>query len=242
LTLTGAGRNKAFYGLLSGKINLVLNANGSALTLCRSNTYSGNTTISAGTLIISGAIGNAAQVIATNNATLQLAAGRITANTVRIYTNAFLLGCGTIKGTLINDGTVVSDCGTNVTFNGAVTNNGTMRITAGTTLVATGPFVNYGVLDLINAVGGLPSGLVNNGVVLNSSSVQVSQIAVSGQDVRVQIFLVIGHIYQMQRSASLNPTAWADLGASQSGTGGVLTFTNSAALVQPQGFYRFKVN
>ena len=195
----------------------------------------------AGTLLVSGAISNAAQVVATNSATLQLAA-EITASTVHIYTNAFLLGCGTIKGTLINDGTVVSDCGTNVTFSGAVTNNGTMRISAGTTLVATGSFVNNGVLDLINAAGGLPAGLVNNGVVLNSSSVQVSQIAVSGQDVRVQIISVLGHTYQMQRTASLNPPAWADFGASQSGTGGILTFTNSAALVQPQGFYRFKVN
>jgi len=143
---------------------------------------------------------------------------------------------------LLNDGTLLSSCGTNLTINGAVTNNGTMRITAGTQLIASGPFVNNGLLDIINAAGSLPPGFVNNGVVLDSSSVVVSQISFSGPDVQVQILSAVGHTYQLQRSGSLAPTSWLPVGASQSGTGGVLTFTNSAALAQPQGFYRFQVN
>ena len=181
-------------------------------------------------------------MIATNTATLQLSSGSITTSLIRIYTNAFLLGCGTINGALINNGTLLSGCGTNLTLNGAVTNNGTMRITAGTQLIAIGPFVNNGLLDIINAAGSLPPGFVNNGVVLDSSSVVVSQIFISGQDVQVQILSAVGHTYQLQRSGSLAPANWLSVGGSQSGTGGVLTFTNSAALVQPQGFYRFQVN
>jgi len=210
--------------------------------LSGTNTYGGNTTVSGGTLNLSGSISNTALVLVTNSATLQLSGGQLTANILHIYTNAFLLGCGKITGVLINDGTVVSDCGTNLTLTGAVTNNGTMRITGGTQLIASGPFVNNGLLDIINAAGSLPPGFVNNGVVLDSTSVRVLQSAVVGQDFLAQILSVFGHTYQLQRSASLSPASWSDIGLSQSGTGASLMFTNSGALAQPQGFYRFKVN
>ena len=241
-TLTIAGTNATtFAGLLAGNLALAKVGTGT-LMLASSNTFTGSTMISGGTLNLSGSISNAAQVIATNTATLQLSGGIITANLVRICTNAFLLGCGRINAVLLNDGTLLSSCGTNLTINGAVTNNGTMRITAGTQLIASGPFVNNGLLDIINAAGSLPPGFVNNGVVLDSSSVVVSQISFSGPDVQVQILSAVGHTYQLQRSGSLAPANWLPVGASQSGTGGVLTFTNSAALAQPQGFYRFQVN
>jgi len=241
-TLTIAGTNGTTYaGLLAGNVGLVKTGSGT-LALTSSNTFAGNTTIAGGTLQISGAVTNSAFVVVTNAATLQLSGGKITAGMVHICTNAFLVGCGTINGVLLNDGTVVSSCGTNITFSGAVTNNGTMRLTAGTQLNAAGPFVNNGLLDLINAAGSLPPGFVNHGVVLDSSSVQVSQVFISGTDVQVQIFSAADHTYQLQRSGSLNPASWGDIGASQSGTGGVLTFTDNSALIQPQGFYRFKVN
>lgn len=241
-TLTIVGTNYTTYaGLLAGNLGLVKTGSGT-LALTSSNTYAGNTIIAGGTLQISGAISDTAFVFVTNSATLQLSAGKITANTVHIYTNAFLVGCGTINGILINDGRLLSSCGTNITFNGPVTNNGTMRLTAGTQLNATGVFVNNGLLDIINSTGSLPPGFVNHGVVLDSSSVQVSQIFISGTDVQVQIYAAVSHTYQLQSSGSLNPTNWSDIGASQSGTGGALTFTNNSALAQPQGFYRFKVN
>ena len=226
---------------MAGNVGLVKTGSGT-LALNGANTFAGNTTIAGGTLQISGAVTNSAFVVVTNAATLQLSGGKITAGMVHIYTNAFLVGCGTINGVLLNDGTVVSSCGTNITFSGAVTNNGTMRLTAGTQLNAAGPFVNNGLLDLINAAGSLPPGFVNHGVVLDSGSVQVSQIFISGTDVQMQILSAAGHTYQLQRSGSLNPASWGDIGASQSGTGGVLIFTDNLALIQPQGFYRFKVN
>jgi len=241
-TLTIAGTNSTTYaGLLAGNVGLAKTGSGT-LALTGSNTFAGNITIAGGTLQISGTVSNSTFVFVTNAATLQLSGGKITANTVHIYPNAFLLGCGTINGVLLNDGTLLSSCGTNITFNGAVTNNGTMLLTAGTQLDATGPFVNNGLLDIINAAGSLPPGFVNHGVVLDSSSVQVSQIFSSGTDVQVQIFSAAGHTYQLQRSGSLNPANWSDIGASQSGTGSVLTFTDNSVLIQPLGFYRFKVN
>lgn len=241
-TLTIAGTNATTYaGLLAGNLGLVKTGSGT-LALTSSNTFTGNTTVAGGTLQVSGAISNSAFVFVTNAAALQLSGSKITANLIHIYTNASLTGCGTITGVLINDGTVLSGCGTNIAFNGAVTNNGTMRLTGGTQLSATGPFVNNGLLDIINAAGSLQPGFVNHGVVLDSSSVHVLQIFISGTDVQVQIFSAAGHTYQLQRSGSLNPANWGDMGASQSGTGGVLTFTDISALIQPQGFYRFKVN
>lgn len=240
LTLSG-GASTTYAGLLAGNLALV-KSGGGTLTLASSNYFTGSTIISGGTLNLSGSVSNAAQVIATNTATLQLSGGNITASLVRIYTNAFLIGCGRINGVLINDGTLFSSCGTNLTINGAVTNHGTMRITAGTQLIASGPFVNNGLLDIINAAGSLPPGFVNHGLVLDSSSVVVSQISISSQDVQVQILSALGHSYQLQRSASIAPASWLPVGGSQSGTGGVLMFTNTSALVQPQGFYRFQVN
>jgi autotransporter-associated beta strand protein len=236
-SLTNASSPASTTNLLS-----LVKAQGGTWILSGSNAYGGNTTVSGGTLNLSGSISNAALVLVTNNATLRLSGGQLTASIIHIYTNAFLLGCGKITGVLINDGTMVSDCGTNIMLAGAVTNNGTMRITAGTQLIASGPFVNNGLLDIINAAGSLPPGFVNNGVVLDSTSVRVLQSAVFGSDFLAQILSVVGHTYQLQRSASLSPASWSDIGTSQTGTGASLTFTNSGALAQPQGFYRFKVN
>lgn len=69
----------------------------------------------------------------------------------------------------------------------------------------------------------------------------VAQIAISPQDVQVQIQSVVGYTYYLQYSVALDPADWQELGASQAGTGGVLTFTNSSASAPPQGFYRFKL-
>ena len=70
----------------------------------------------------------------------------------------------------------------------------------------------------------------------------VAQIAISPQDVQVQIQSAVGYTYDLQYSVALDPADWQELGASQAGTGGVLTFTNNSAPTPPQGFYRFKVN
>jgi len=69
----------------------------------------------------------------------------------------------------------------------------------------------------------------------------VSQIASSPQEVQVQIRSTVGHTYHLQHSDVIYPASWSDVGASQVGTGSVLTFTDDSAPTLPQGFYRFRV-
>ena len=88
--------------MLAGNLALVKSGSGT-LALTASNNFTGSTIVSGGTLNLSGSISNAAQMIATNTATLQLSSGIITANLVRIYTNAFLLGCGSMSLALGGD-------------------------------------------------------------------------------------------------------------------------------------------
>jgi len=83
---------------------------------------------------------------------------------------------------------------------------------------------------------------LNQVVTLSSSNVRVSEINVSNGEVRVLIESVIDYTYHLQHSETLDPPDWLDIGDSQVGTGGLLTFTNIAAPFPSQGFYRFRVH
>ena len=52
LTLSGLTTNRAFYGTISGPMNLTLNSSGRQQTLSGSNGHTGTTTITAGTLVV----------------------------------------------------------------------------------------------------------------------------------------------------------------------------------------------
>ncbi|HVM60467.1 MAG TPA: glycosyl hydrolase family 28 protein [Verrucomicrobiae bacterium] len=164
------------------------------------------------------------------------------ANGLEIRNNASLTGCGTINGTVTVDAgaLVVANCGT-LTFTGIVTNNGALLADGGSTLEAYGPVVNYGTIDAINGSTNFHAGFVNHGTILTASSVVVSQTSRSGQDFVVQIPSVTGHTYQLQYTTSLAPVTWTNTGASQPGTGSVLTFTDPGATANPQRFYRVLV-
>ena len=163
-------------------------------------------------------------------------------NGLMLSANATLTGCGTINGnvTIDSGGTVLASCGT-LTFVGIVTNNGTMRANGGCVLESYGTVVNNGTIDIINGTTNFHSGFVNNGTVLTASSVKISQVSKSGQDMVIQIPSVTGHTYQLQYTTSLTPATWTPTGASQSGNGGVLTFTDSDGAANPQRFYRVAV-
>jgi hypothetical protein len=106
-----------------------------------------------------------------------------------------------------------------------------------------GTFTNNGVLDLINGPQSLPANFVNNGTVLNSSSVQVQQLAMSGaSSFSLTIQGYAEHSYQLQRATSLTaPITWTNVGAAQIGTGVPLNFTDAGAPVA-NGFYRVQVS
>ncbi|MGA2140330.1 MAG: hypothetical protein ABSH14_15845, partial [Verrucomicrobiia bacterium] len=163
-------------------------------------------------------------------------------NGLEISANATLTGCGTVNGnvTIDSGGTVLANCGT-LTFAGIVTNNGTMRANGGCVLESYGTVVNNGTIDIINGATNFHSGFINNGTVLTASSVNISQVSKSVQDFVIRIPSVLGHTYQLQFTTSLTPANWTNTGASQSGTGGVLTFTDPGGAANPQRFYRVAV-
>jgi len=98
------------------------------------------------------------------------------------------------------------------------------------------------VLDLINGPQNLPANFVNNGTVLNASSVQVEQVSMNGSSFSLTIEGYAQHSYQLQRASSLAaPVTWTNVGAAQMGVGTVLTFTDSGAS-GTQGFYQVQVS
>jgi len=128
LTLAGVNKIKTYDGLLSGNMDLILNGTGSTLTLDGANTYTGNTTLSSGTLRF-GVAGSAA-----NSPAIRVAsAGTLDVSTVANFIAGAaqtLSGTGLINGSLTIAGTVspgASSIGT-LNFNGALTLAGTTAI------------------------------------------------------------------------------------------------------------------
>ena len=136
---------------------------------------------------------------------------------------------------------MLANCGTLTFAANSVINNGTMRANAGSVLESSGPVVNNGTIDIINGATNFPGGFVNNGTVLTASSVKISQASKSGPDMVIQIPSVTGHTYQLQYTTSLTPANWTPTALSQSGTGGVLSFTDPGGAANPQRFYRVLV-
>ncbi len=91
-----------------------------------------------------------------------------------------------------------------------------------------GPVVNNGLIIAVNGSTEFSSGLANNGAVLTEVDAQISSHTRSGNNIITQMPSATGASYQLQVTPALNPATWTNLGASQSGTGGVLTFTDSA--------------
>ena len=163
-------------------------------------------------------------------------------NGLRIRTNSFLTGCGTINGSVLVDagGTVLADCGGTLTFTGNVTNNGVMMADNGSTLESSGVLVNNGkILLLNNSTPNFHGTFINNGSVLNAGTVRISNVHRAGNDVLIQIPSATGFTYRLQTTPSLQPPAWTDSGPAQPGTGSVLNFADPGAATNASSrFYR----
>ena len=192
------------------------------LTLAGNNTYTGATTINAGTLQLDGSI--------TGNLTVQ-AGGR-------------LIGSGTIGGDLtVASGGVAEFSGGIFVVNGGITNNGLVILSNGARISGTSSsFVNNGTLDVITAgTFTPPPGFQNNGVVLDSSAVRVASVSRSGNNFTVRIESNTGHTYRLQYSPTLSGGSFENIGSPQTGTTGtILEFTHSSSA--DSGFYRVTVN
>jgi T5SS/PEP-CTERM-associated repeat protein len=248
LLSSGSGSMTMAGGMVSVNQLVLTNGTGSVFTF------------NAGTLVSSGTSVTNSQLFVvgdgTDPATFQLNGGvHSFANNLEIASNAFLTGCGTVEGNVTIDpgGTVLANCGGTLTFSGMVTNNGTMLAVNNTVLQADGQVVNNGLIIATNGTAQFLGGLVNNGVVLTNGTVmtsnnyQISRIVrlnlpLLSNNILVQIPSVTNATYQLQVTPSLKPATWTNLGASQSGSGGVLSFTDSnGATNSPGRFYRIDV-
>jgi hypothetical protein len=146
-------------------------------------------------------------------------------------------------------GTLVVGSGGNdaATFAGAITGSGTLRVTGTLRLIGDASLsagvtlINEGVLDIITWNGTLPAGFVNNGVVLDRSSIQITQTTISGSDVQVTLTGYAGHSYQLQWRDDLVSGPWTNIGPATPGTGGPLTLVHPGGAAVQQRFYRVVV-
>ena len=137
LTVAGAG-TAIFQGVISGSGSLAKSGIGTQ-TLANANSYSGGTTVSAGTLAVSGGgtLGNTAAALNVNGGTLALGGSSQTAGTVTIAGgtiaggaltgSAFAGQSGAVSATLAGTGAVLAKTGA-----GTLTLSGTNIFTGGT--------------------------------------------------------------------------------------------------------------
>ena len=195
--------------------------------------------VQAGTLTVAGSLTNAGDFEVGAGTTLTLAGGTVTTPLVTLDGGATITGSGTINGDLVNQGTVTVGSGT-LTINGAIENDGTMRITGGARLSANGAFVNNGLLDYITGdVLAVPP-FVNNGTVLDSTSVKVTQLSKAGTTFSVSVQTYTGHTFTLQHATSLTAPTWQTV-QTTAGTGNVLSFSDPNAN-GTQSFYRFQIS
>jgi hypothetical protein len=141
----------------------------------------------------------------------------------------------------VRQGTLTIGSGGQLTVSGNITNTATLRLTGNAQLNVSGSLVNTGVLDIINWNGALPAGFVNTGVVLDRSSVQAKAYSFSNRVFSLTVNGYQGHVYQLQRSASLNPAVWTDIGSAQTGGGADLLFSHTNSVGTGAGFYRVNI-
>ena len=209
------------------------------LTLAGFNTYTGMTTVNAGSLIVSSVISGPAAV---NSGGSLIDNGFVDGN-VHILSGGLLSGTGEINGALLVDsGGVANFVNTIFTINGPVTNNGLIILSDGSSLDGVTSFTNNGTLDIITAgTFTPPPNFVNNGVILDSSAVKTKAITRSGSNILITINSNTGHTYHLQKSDTPEAADFEEVGSPQTGnTGQVLTFTDPISIVP--AFYRFVVD
>ena len=181
LTVNQAAASKDFNGVISDGATptALIKTNVGTLILSGANTYSGDTTINAGTLALtnSGSIANSSNLIVAGGATLNVSG---VSGGFNLGASQRLSGNGTVTGPITINGTVApgTSIGT-LTVSGAATNNGTIvaEITNGPsadklvfsgsvhnlggtlTVTSLGTLVNGTTYDLFDFNGGAPTGV-----------------------------------------------------------------------------------
>jgi autotransporter-associated beta strand protein len=147
------------------------------------------------------------------------------------------------SSTTVSSGAVLYLAASSLSGSGSITNNGIVKLSGSAALSLTGTFTNNGVLDLIDGSQSLPVHFVNNGTVLDATSIQPLSLARSGAS--QFSFTIPGyaqHTYQFQRTSSLTPPiTWANIGSVVTGTGAPITLTDPAA-TGTNDFYKVLVS
>jgi autotransporter-associated beta strand protein len=132
----------SYGGVIAGNSRLTMNNASATLTLANTNTYSGTTTVSAGTLQVgnglSGSINNSGAVTVTGSGklALDLVTGSIFSNAVTDNAQVIAEGTGyTIASQIAGSGSLVKAGNGTVTITGSNTYKGATTINAGTLLV-----------------------------------------------------------------------------------------------------------
>ncbi len=180
--------------------------------------------LSDGSARLDSAVTSSSPISKTGNGTLDLGASSLTTT-----------------GLNIAQGTVSIGTGGGLNVSGNASNAGTLRLTGDASFSVSGAFTHTGVLDIMTWNETLPANFVNSGVVLDRSAVKLEAFSMNGRNFSLTIIGYEGHIYQLQRSDSLSPSNWADLGAAQSGQGANLVFNHNNQPNSIRGFYRVKV-
>ncbi|HXI84968.1 MAG TPA: hypothetical protein VNL17_12850 [Verrucomicrobiae bacterium] len=165
------------------------------------------------------------------------------ANDLRIRTNAFLIGCGTINGNVVVDagGTVLADCGGTLTFTGSVTNNGVMKAVNGSTLESYGAVVNNGLINVLSGNTNFHAAFINNGLVLSVDSIpQIVSIRTVGDDVEIRFTTSAGATYIPEYRTNMASGSWIPF-PSIVALGGTTSMIDLGAALLPQKFYRIRL-
>ena len=161
-------------------------------------------------------------------------------NGLRVRSNATLVGCGTINGSVLVDagGTMISDCGGTLSVTGSVTNNGVMEAVNGGTLESYGLVVNNGLINAFSGNTNFHAGLVNNGAVLTSNSLpQIVSFSLIGSNVNIQFTTFSNLTHYVEYNSDLVNGSWIAL-TGYTGTGGIMSHTDPGAATLTQRFYR----
>lgn len=241
----GSGAIEQTAGLVVAD-RLILNNANSTYRFAGGELQSGQTIYSNGQPFVVGSTSNAA--------TLQLRGGiHSFAAGLHITTNAQLSGCGTIIGSVINDGMIALDCTT--TFSNTVINNASIVISNGALVEFAEPVVNDGLINAIHGSAIFHAGWTGSGTCLdadgdpdgdgftnlqeevagtdplNSASAPlIVSVVPKGDNLEVRMLSVAGRSYQLRRCSSLLLGDWEDIGDPLPGNNSELILTDPGGL------------
>ncbi|HYO09041.1 MAG TPA: autotransporter-associated beta strand repeat-containing protein, partial [Tepidisphaeraceae bacterium] len=186
----GRNTNAAFAGTIAEQnldsITSLVKTGTGTWTLTGNASYKGTTVVEAGTLRVAGSLASAGgSFVVKSGATLDLAGGTLTADSIEVEPGGMILGTGAIVGDLVNNGTVTlgGGDGTFLSVSGEVQNLGTMTIdgraiSMGALTVVAGSTTKLAtrgniVLDVgtLNLEPGASLDLRNNALIVRSGNV-----------------------------------------------------------------------